>query len=429
MMLNTQFFGALIVSLTLTIFNGAPSYASTKNNTEFSSNYYLTWQAGISKRQKAPLGSGIKSFDAGPNVGAAVGYFLKPNLRVELDLDSHQAPLDAVTDRIPGVLSAEEISYAIMANAYYNLGNWNGFNPYVGAGLGLGVIEFSNHVNILPPPSMRHDRYKSKRFAYEFMGGVNRHISNDLLIGLEYRYFRMPTIVYLGRKSSATIDNVLAKVTYLFDGNSAIDKNNVVMYRKIGIFTTLSGGISIRSLEPFGSGGKKFHNGPFLAAALGYAFSDLFHGELEFSSRQNEVHRVYLAVNSGNRVSGDENTLAIMANVYLRKPLTSSIIPYVGIGGGYTRTSYAQHVNLPPNIPMVPPTFPTFRHPRESNSGGAYQAMGGLTYRATDNASFSAEYRYFNRNNIKYKSFNNRIILSNIKADTINLKFSYMLPT
>lgn len=387
--------------------------------------FYLTWEGGYGQRSSQTMGNGRKSFEPGTTVGVALGYFINPAFSVEAEFENQVAALNKVTDTLPGPLTAEELSHQWMLNGTYHFWRYHQLMPYIGAGLGLGVVAYSLHVNRTPPPSMQHLRKTYTNFAYQVMAGINYAITNDLLLGIEYRHIGMPTIHYPNRKASLAINNGLVKVTYLFNQTS---KSQLKTSPRHNPYLAVEGGISFRKKEGFGPGGtKSLHEGPFMGVAYGYVLNPYLRGEAEISFRQNEVKRIQLPPVSGNAPSGDEQTVAGMLNVYLTPGVWYHLSPYVGIGGGYAYTTYALHLNLPPSTVGVPPILPPFSHHNRGHSSNlAYQSMLGVNYHLSNDAELGVEYRYFRVKSITYRYPTGRFITTNFTAHTAIIRFMYL---
>ncbi len=423
--------------------------AHAKDQTKSSTNdFYLTWQGGYGQRLDAELGNGTKSFIHGMNVGAALGYVINSKLRAEVDYTTYVSALDKVTSTLRGPLTAEEISYAVMFNGYFSPWHWSRVTPYIGVGVGVGVIEPSIHYNRLPVPSMLHTRETDAGFAYQLMAGFRYALTSDLSIGLEYRYLSMPrisypgdsncgegacsTIPYPGVNSSLAISSGLLKIEYLLNQTTQGTKNlpaNMIH----GLYMAGEGGLSIRDSEPFGGPGEEkiFRNGPFMGLAIGQVFNQYFKGEVEVSLRQNEVKEIIFTPMSGEAAAGDEETFAAMLNVYLTPFSILSFSPYIGGGFGYAYTTYPLHINLSPNAIPLPPTFPTFSHsdrPHDSNYG--YQGMVGVNYPLSNHAFLGLEYRYFRLESITYNESDVTLtrvkINSGFTAHTVLARFTYI---
>jgi opacity protein-like surface antigen len=82
-------------------------------------------------------------------------------------------------------------TYTVMFNAYYDLGQYRGFVPYVGAGVGLalhdmGYVTFDDPLS----PNPQHGDTKAD-LAWSLMAGVGYQISANTILDVGYRYINM----------------------------------------------------------------------------------------------------------------------------------------------------------------------------------------------------------------------------------------------
>ncbi|MEK9753561.1 MAG: outer membrane protein [Rhodospirillaceae bacterium] len=87
-----------------------------------------------------------ESVDNAPLIGAGVGYRFDKHLRADVTFDFRSdADVSATTARGTAVTS-EVNGWTVMANAYWDIDNFGGFTPYVGAGLGYARLETATQV-------------------------------------------------------------------------------------------------------------------------------------------------------------------------------------------------------------------------------------------------------------------------------------------
>lgn len=93
-------------------------------------------------------------------------------------------------------------SVTLMFNGYYDLGNFRGFVPYVGAGLGVSWNTTDETYFTGNPFLTNRIRGETETsFAWALMAGVGYQISPRAIIDLGYRY------IDLGEATSGTIDS------------------------------------------------------------------------------------------------------------------------------------------------------------------------------------------------------------------------------
>lgn len=112
----------------------------------------------------------IKSFDSAKlkgsfSLGGGIGYQFTDHFRADLTLNHHfkagfrgstsgaclETADGGVTSTLTGSCVSSDIAsvsiYTLLANAYADLGNYNGFTPYVGAGIGGAHVAWSDLTN------------------------------------------------------------------------------------------------------------------------------------------------------------------------------------------------------------------------------------------------------------------------------------------
>jgi opacity protein-like surface antigen len=93
-------------------------------------------------------------------------------------------------------------SYTGMLNAYYDLGNWGGMTPYVGAGVGLSHNVMSE-VYFTDNPFLTNKIQGDSRLslAWSLMAGVGYQVSDRAILDFGYRYMNY------GKANSGVIDS------------------------------------------------------------------------------------------------------------------------------------------------------------------------------------------------------------------------------
>ena len=87
---------------------------------------------------------------------------------------------------------------AVLANAYLDLGNYAGFTPYVGAGLGGAMVHWSDVRNVErcdagatctgPFIDSVHDGHGSWRFAYALHAGMSYDLTSNMKLDAGYTF-------------------------------------------------------------------------------------------------------------------------------------------------------------------------------------------------------------------------------------------------
>lgn len=83
-------------------------------------------------------------------------------------------------------------SYTLMVNGYKDLGNFGGFTPYLGAGIGI-AYNVVDDVSFTDNPALVNQIHGDKdiAFAWALMAGVGYQLSHSTVLDLGYRYIDM----------------------------------------------------------------------------------------------------------------------------------------------------------------------------------------------------------------------------------------------
>ncbi|MBU1210596.1 MAG: outer membrane beta-barrel protein [Alphaproteobacteria bacterium] len=94
-------------------------------------------------------------------------------------------------------------SYTLMVNAYYDLGQFRGFVPYVGAGVGA-AYHMVDDVYFTENPHLTNSIEGDKKlsFAWSLMAGVAYQVSDRAILDFGYKYIDMGS-AHSGRVDSA----------------------------------------------------------------------------------------------------------------------------------------------------------------------------------------------------------------------------------
>lgn len=167
---------------------------------------------GVSYYQGTPTLTGeFEKHDLGASwsLGAGIGYQVTDYFRVDWTVDhAFAADFDGSSARgvtncgtATGVCNYEDTAdlsiTTLLANAYVDLGNYAGFTPYVGAGIGGASLHWSDMKNnetcvagdcTGSPGDSKHDGYGEWRFAYALHAGASYDISSNLKVDAGYTF-------------------------------------------------------------------------------------------------------------------------------------------------------------------------------------------------------------------------------------------------
>jgi opacity protein-like surface antigen len=160
--------------------------------------------------------------DTGFVIGGVIGKRLDnwaKNLRVELEASYRRNDLGGnwittTSFSTGGVIDGNMSTFAIMANAWYDIDVGSKFRPYVGGGIGWGRMDgeialITTFTSEGPSSGLRTtDTQSDSGFVWQLGLGVNYEVMPDVDVGLDYRYFRGPNFrdLFFGGKSTG-LDN------------------------------------------------------------------------------------------------------------------------------------------------------------------------------------------------------------------------------
>ncbi len=175
-----------------------PAYAEPDPQFEFGTGWYLRGDAAFGPENQPRLsatGFGTKSnWDYGLSGG--FGYKLNNYFRADVTGDYFQQ-LGFSTTRT--TLTGTELDqgtlnrYAGLINGYFDLGNWSGFTPYVGAGIGIGGFGASGSVTTTNAAAGTHTFTRLNLpgrtdFAWAVMAGASYQLNTNASVDLGYRH-------------------------------------------------------------------------------------------------------------------------------------------------------------------------------------------------------------------------------------------------
>lgn len=174
--------------------------------------YSHTKVHGVDYYQGVPTLTGeFEKHDVGGSwmLGGGIGYQATDYFRVDVTVDHHfAADFDGSSARgvtncgtATGVCDYKDTAdlgvTTLMANAYLDLGNYSGFTPYVGGGLGGAMVHWSdldnNEVCVAgdctgSPGDSTHDGNGEWRFAYALHAGVSYDVTANMKVDAGYTY-------------------------------------------------------------------------------------------------------------------------------------------------------------------------------------------------------------------------------------------------
>ena len=116
-------------------------------------------------------------------------------IRAEFEAGYKRASIDDVNFQFGGRASDSGGNvrvYSAMANALLDFGNDDEWNGYFGGGVGIANVRYKLTFN--DAPNVGNGSDSDRTFAYQAIAGVRKAISDNIDLGVKYRYFVAPKL-------------------------------------------------------------------------------------------------------------------------------------------------------------------------------------------------------------------------------------------
>jgi opacity protein-like surface antigen len=141
------------------------------------------------------------NFDAVPTFGVGVGFQHSDKLRFDATLeyrgkssfsalDYYDVDTGAADDEGTNNYTAKKSEYLFLVNGYYDLHDWHGVTPYVGAGIGasLNIIDDFRDTNTLTGNQAYAPSGSQWNFAWALHAGLGFQATPNLTVDLGYSF-------------------------------------------------------------------------------------------------------------------------------------------------------------------------------------------------------------------------------------------------
>jgi opacity protein-like surface antigen len=165
--------------------------------TDLISGWYARGDLGYRKYHidsvDAPTANTVLGFDIANTwtLGFGGGYQYKW-FRTDVTLDyANKARFHGDTPQGPGYFNTQIDSFTLLANVYFDLGNWAGFTPYFGLGAGTTSMRTHDFRIADQLPSQGVADTTRWNFSWAAMAGVSYQITQTTLVDVGYRYLQL----------------------------------------------------------------------------------------------------------------------------------------------------------------------------------------------------------------------------------------------
>jgi opacity protein-like surface antigen len=156
------------------------------------------WNSGYDTNEFTVHHNDIKS---SPLYGIGFGWQARHWLRFDVTGEYRGDTTYFGSDQYPGngfpagtnEYTADMKSWLGLVNAYIDMGNWCGFTPYIGAGIGFSNISVEGFKDVnVPNEGVAFGADKNtSNFAYAFYAGASFDVTERVALDLSYRWVNM----------------------------------------------------------------------------------------------------------------------------------------------------------------------------------------------------------------------------------------------
>lgn len=184
--------------------------------------WYLSAGTGLTfipdSKVRQPGTSNKLDYNPGWNLNVAGGYALGNGFRFEGEYSFDRASVDKVSGPSTGASGALD-QHNFFANAYYDIDTGTSITPYVGAGVGVAIVDANDLGGLSGGTTTSSTR---ARFAYQGIVGASMALNDQWSVTADYRYIGTTDPEYKTSAGVSTHDenashNVVFGLRYAFD--------------------------------------------------------------------------------------------------------------------------------------------------------------------------------------------------------------------
>ncbi|MEI6558749.1 MAG: OmpA family protein [Rhodospirillaceae bacterium] len=141
-------------------------------------------------------------FDTGPAGALSLGYGYGNGFRTEFEASVRSNNVNGLKNNTVARPGGSTTTWGLMVNGLYDINTGTAFTPYVGAGIGLGIVDAK-----LTGNSTTIYKGTDTQFAYQGIAGVSYAINDNLSLTTDYRYFATTDAKFSGTGLTARVAN------------------------------------------------------------------------------------------------------------------------------------------------------------------------------------------------------------------------------
>ena len=164
--------------------------------------FYVGGAAGVNFATDASIKNGAFSdtlkYDTGAAGSLSVGYGYGNGIRTELEASLRSNDINGLKNNGLASPSGTTRTWGVLVNALYDINTGTAFTPYVGAGVGLGIVNAK-----LNAANVSQFNGTDTQFAYQGIAGVSYAINQNLALTADYRYLGTTDAKFSGNNNTS----------------------------------------------------------------------------------------------------------------------------------------------------------------------------------------------------------------------------------
>ncbi|WP_039458894.1 outer membrane protein [Candidatus Jidaibacter acanthamoebae] len=150
--------------------------------------------------------------------GVGAGYKFDENFRVDLNYlraNNFKFSHDITDDNGTSSINQKMHSNIAMLNAYFDIGNYSGFTPYLTAGIGMAHNVAKDYIDVEKDTGFKivQKGHKKNNFVWNIGAGASFQIVENTHIDIGYKFYHLGKFTTSSTASAASINSEVTPIS------------------------------------------------------------------------------------------------------------------------------------------------------------------------------------------------------------------------
>ncbi len=186
--------------------------------------FYVGGAAGVNFATDAKVKTGALSdtirYDTGAAGALSAGYGFGNGFRAEFEASLRSNGIKGLKNNSYTAPGGNTRTWGLLVNGLYDINTGTAFTPYLGAGVGLGIVDSK-----LTGSNLTQYSGTDTQFAYQGIAGVSYAVNQNLSLTADYRYLGTTDAKFSGNGNKYTVADgnhtILAGLRWTFGAPAA----------------------------------------------------------------------------------------------------------------------------------------------------------------------------------------------------------------